>query len=162
MTSKERTLWNAAVALVDSNASLAIVGVLHPLEHSEVILEERQIEIEAPTNTKHHLTCGSPQALTPGGLVYGHSSSHIPPLWRGALPTCSERQWGSYAPPGRLPATYKTTERPGPLFPARSIWGGAPRFDSWTRNPVPLQTLPTSSPKTPRPVKGANTWTPSL
>lgn len=157
MTSKERTLWNAAVALVDSNASLAIVGVLHPLEHSEVILEERQIEIEAPTNTKHHLTCGSPQALTPGGQVYGHSSSHIPPLLAGSARESTRRT--AVASESRpSPCLYKNTERPGVVLPARSRRKpGAGRRDSTRGQESPSRSnlYPRPHPKTPRRVKGA-------
>jgi len=37
---EERTLWNAAASLLYANASLAFVGVLHPLGHSGVMPED--------------------------------------------------------------------------------------------------------------------------
>ncbi len=44
---EERALWDAAVALLDSNASPASVEVMKPPVQGEIMPEERQQEIEA-------------------------------------------------------------------------------------------------------------------
>ncbi len=44
---EERALWDAAVALLDSNASPAFVEVMKPPPKWGIMPEERQQEIEA-------------------------------------------------------------------------------------------------------------------